>query len=1037
MVVSPADCMTVLQADGFGTDFSFTFRIFKRSDMTSTVSVSSLSIDGTVKTYVEGVDYDVQWHIQGGVIHFLSAPPANSYVIMQSAVPYEQYYQFQSGQIPDGYTLTNALDELDMKIIQLKCELGTTVKIDRDPKTGVIPVVTVAGALTSNKILETDNNGRIISSTFSAQDLQNLGTAVQNALKNSQNAQALAQQSSQAAQQANNNAQSAMQNAQTAMQNAQNSQTIATQAKTDAANSATQAATSAQMLQQMQTILGSLATSATLPAEGDLLVGTAQNTWTKTPSKTVVESLIKLILQNDELLGKFSDKLQGIPVSGLGSGGGGGGGGSLTTAFINAKAGEAAVGDPTAPLKYRFAQVPVGDASKALLVPQYNAQGGFTAVPFPTANNAITIIPGTGNPGMTVHPDITLAPNRPGGCFPLVVCYDPITKQLTIKEGNAMAGDTNIPAPTAAGQFLTTTTASNGGIVYGWKNPIIPTPNVPADVGKTYVMSDHGFVMESVLQDNALTKEFIGMSGIIGTIPLGTTSLMASDGTFPTSVPLQSFIAVWHDATTGQTTEKVMPATTITLPSTLPSNDCVFWVYLNPTTWQIEYTATRPDSTVESSNILLYECFKAGSTINAVKPIYDSIGNWRDALRDVGHLLNIVFVGSFILGGSGFQLRDVADFNLRSSGLYVFPRITDLQIQSGPMRVNGTRFISIKLPFRMFYVDDGRYMPVAASSINTLFSYYHPQTGRATIPTGKWTIHYVYLNVYAAYINTTASSDYKMGEPVLDTVFVRPSGILYNSMQEAEQAFGTDAQAFSLPLSMQSGMVLVCKVIANHDTVLSTPSTFKFFNVRDVNQAGDITNVANLPSPIGVADGTLLSVKGGAYVLDPSIKAASYNPADVHRGDVLVVDHGKVVGKDPATLVPHMPFIAGSNKSLKLVAEQDAWNTFIAAGIGTVFTPTSVNSLFFRGITKITRLVDKQHGYIPGLMFSGFEVSYSTTINERNIVGLRVSSFNTSTTQDPMQTITICAFNVPSTNLISYYIPSFYNQYPIIEIIYR
>ncbi len=115
MSVDPADCLTILRADGSGKSFSFDFRLFMKADGDHTIQVLSLAADGTYTTYKENKDYTIKWQKQGGIVEFQSTPAKDLFIIMKSAVPMTQHYQFQTGQIPDGFVLTGALDDLTMK----------------------------------------------------------------------------------------------------------------------------------------------------------------------------------------------------------------------------------------------------------------------------------------------------------------------------------------------------------------------------------------------------------------------------------------------------------------------------------------------------------------------------------------------------------------------------------------------------------------------------------------------------------------------------------------------------------------------------------------------------------------------------------------------------------------------------------------------------------------------------------------------------------------------------------------------------------
>lgn len=419
MSVDPAICTTVLKADGSAKSFDFEFRQFIKPDTKHTVKVTTLDSTGKYSSFTENVEYTVTWKPQGGTVIFNTAPTANVFVIMESDVAYTQHYKFETGQHIDGFVLTTALDELNQKIIQCCCKASNAVQISRDPATGQLAKIVFGGGLSKDKLLETNSKGEVVSSSFSRQDLIDLGAATQLA---SQNAQAAANTATQAKTDAANSATQANQAKQAVDTTNAQFQTDATSVRQDIATGKSEigalVTTGQQTAQTIATDKAAVESAKTAvetsetninnlyntnikpvsdlvkaPVSPDELLVGGTGVWTKQDGADFFDKLFKQKAGNAQLLWNDGGVVKGIDKSSLGGTGGNTGTGvDLKTVFDGQPDGSALIADNAATDKYSLQQVPTiktPDATKAGQAITYNAGGtGFTSSVVPKIDTA-------------------------------------------------------------------------------------------------------------------------------------------------------------------------------------------------------------------------------------------------------------------------------------------------------------------------------------------------------------------------------------------------------------------------------------------------------------------------------------------------------------------------------------------------------------------------------------------------------------------------------------------------------------------------
>lgn len=420
MSVNPAVCLNIEKGDGIAKSFVYTFRSFKNNNNKYTLKVSILEKDGTLTDKVESTDYTVNRNRQGGNITFNTAPPIDSNVIIESNVEFVQNYNFTSGQQVDGYILTNALDEIAMKILQLKCKSDNSVKINLDPITGKAFPISIDKP-DADKILTYDHTAtKVIASSYSVDDLKALSRAIDNALAAANAANTTAQQNLAATNQAKTDA------ANSATQAAQANQAVQTtntqfqtdsaaviqqiaQGKTDISALTTQAGQDAQAAaasktaaQTSETNINNLYNTNIKPVSDlvkapvnpdELLVGGA-GVWTKQAGMDFFDKMFKQKAGNAQLLWNDGGVVKGIDKADLGGGGNTGTGVDLKTVFDGQPDGSALIADAAATDKYSLQRVPAiktPDPSKAGQAVVINAGGtGF--------DSAVVPVIGTANP---------------------------------------------------------------------------------------------------------------------------------------------------------------------------------------------------------------------------------------------------------------------------------------------------------------------------------------------------------------------------------------------------------------------------------------------------------------------------------------------------------------------------------------------------------------------------------------------------------------------------------------------------------------
>ena len=867
MSVNPAVCLNVEKGDGVAKTFVYTFRSFKDNNNKYTIKVSVLEKDGTLTDKVEGTDYTVTRTRQGGNITFNVAPPLDSNVIMESNVEFTQTFNFTSGQQVDGYILTNALDEIAMKILQLKCKSDSSVKINRDPLTGKSYAVSFDKP-TADKVLSYDSTGtKVIASSYSIDDLKALATSIDNALI--------------AANAANTAAQAGLAAANTAKTEAQSAATTATQAKTDAQASQQAADASKTAAQTSETNINNLYNTAIKPvsdllqppvADDAVLVG-ASGAWSKTAGLDFLKKLFTQIAGNGQLVWNDGGVVKGIDKTAIG---GGGGGTDLSAVFNGQPAGAAMVADPGATDKYSFQQVPAiktPDPTKAGQAVVYNPTGtGFTSATVPTLDNLIVL--NKADPTDTVDGGVTIPAGQAVEVFKnLQLHFDVANDKWEIILGdNSMGGSTIPTPPTTPLSYLATEKLTNG-VGMKWDPLKLDRPTSSADDGKIWAWNQAAdkFELVAPMADTPLTRSLTGETGVSGAPEIAKTAAL--------TISIEPCILQFADPATYATTSHDLAQTTYALTGV---TNTIVWVYADPKdSWAIKQQTTTPTLDERLGRVYLAEIEVTNSIIRSVKPIYNELSHKEYVLREIGDAIGTTARGAkFDVVANG--LKAVTDATLFS---FLARRVP---LTGGGVFNSSKLFFTKDAVYNAYYVKNGVVSDTPATTF--LPKIYMDATGNeATLVTGATavTIHYVYA---------PATFDTATGN--ITGLYLIIGNSVYDSIASAKEDIMTADSTVVVPAFIARNCALIAKIFVRYDADAATDTTFAIINYANLSsKSTSVIHSSTLPDTAGVADGSVLQARNGNFVFDPNVKPlVAENP--ITDGQILTVQGGKAVGSD-------------------------------------------------------------------------------------------------------------------------------------------
>lgn len=991
MSVNPADCITVLKADGVGKTFDFTFRQFIKPSGKHSVDVKVLKSDGTYTTFTEGTDYTVSWHPQGGTILFNVAPAKDLFVIMSSNLEMTQDHIFEIGQFVDGRLFTEILDEITMKILQVECQASNAVQSSRDPVTGKIYSASL-GTPVPDKVLTYDSAGKvIISSSYSIEDLKSLAHAVDAALS--------------AANAANQTAQQSITAAQNAVTSSQQSANTATQANTDAQAAKTAAQSAANTATTTQTSITNLYTTSIKPV-GDLLAPpVAQdvilagdgNNFVKTAGKAYIESLLKQYMSSGQLIWNDAGVLKGINKIDIG-GSGGGTGSDLKLIFDGQPDGSAIVSDSSATDKFSVQPVvtlKTTDIANAGKIPSVNSAGnGFVLIDPPQSEgqgadytapitiasapnklkqlkvpvadpaatpdradkiarvtadgsdwvyeslpNTDTIVHVNGVPvTMTLDAGIQ-APTATVESFQnLVLHTDPTTQKITIELGGTSMGGSSVPTPPATGLSHLGTVKVPNGNAYSWLPTKAAVPSGTADNGKiqVYNAATDSFTLETPLADTPLTRSLTGETGISGAPEVQKAAAL--------DISIEPCILQFADPTTYATSSHDLAQTTYSITSV---TDSIVWIYSDPKdSWAIKQQTTTPTLDEKLGRVYIAEVEVTGSVIRSVKPIYNELSHKEYVLREIGDAIGTTVRGArFDVAATGLKV-------LKDATLFSF-LARRVPLTGGGVYNSSKLFFAKDAILNCYYVKKG--VVNNSASTDFLLKNYVDDTGNeATLASGNTavTIHYLYG---PATFDTTTGN--------VTGVYLIMGNSVYDSISSAkEDAMTADAKA-EVPAFISRNCALIAKLFVRFDAVSTDPASFFVLNYANLSSKSTSVIHSNvLPDTTGVVNGAVLKANNGAYMFDNTVTPLTVG-SPIADGQILSVQGGVAVGID-ASAVPSLDnqvgvaekfhfAVCNVNPTGVILNNGDANTNF--SGIASIDNKTSSGDLIITFTAPVTR----------------------------------------------------------------------------------